>query len=134
MRTFLETLALTGVVLALISCSGERGPRGFSGADGAPGIDGTDGRDGIDGRDGVDGKDAVLEVIDPCGDNPGKFDEHLFLLATPDGECIAAYFRMSRYEFLTCIPPGNYVTTDQQRCRFQVTEDGDVVWEEREDD
>lgn len=80
---------------------------------------------GRDGKDGVDGKDAVIEVIDPCGDDPNNEDEVILRLSSGD---LLAYFKDGgNKEFLAILEPGDYVTTDKQQCRFRVTEDLQVV-------
>lgn len=108
--------------------SGEQGPQGEAGPQGEiglPGRDGEDGLDGQDGVDGVDGQDAVLETIDPCGDDPGYYDEVMFRL--PDGGLVAYMQDHIGGEYLTIVPPGRYMTTDHQQCQFTVTEDLQVV-------
>lgn len=49
------------LALALVACTGERGPAGVDGVDGMDGVDGVDGmpgRDGDEGDDGADGDDG----------------------------------------------------------------------------
>jgi hypothetical protein len=82
--------------------------------------------DGEDGEDGIDGANAVLEIIDPCGNNEGHFDEVILRLSTGD---LLAYFESGSKRFLSIIDPGNYRTTDAQRCYFTVTEDLEVIWD-----
>ena len=60
---------------------------------------------------------AIKEIIDPCGDKVGKFDEILLVLNS--GE-IVAYFEQGGKRFLTVLSDGNYRTTDAQRCNFSV--------------
>jgi len=88
---------------------------------GQHGNNGQDGRDGLDGRDGID---AIVEFIDPCGDNPGHFDEVVLKLST--GELLA-YFESGSHRFLSLIRNGNYRTTDVQNCAFSVN-NGVVTW------
>lgn len=127
----------------------------MSGCSGKDGRDGVDGKDGsscsveqvsngaiitcqdnttaliLNGEKGEDGLNApptaftVVELIDPCGDNPDHFDEVLFRLA--NGQLIA-HFSQNSLQFLTVIGPGNYRTTDAQSCHFTVTSDLSVVW------
>jgi len=59
----------------------------------------------------------VTEIIDPCGDGPG-FDEIILKLA--NGQLLA-HFSSGGLQFLSLIPDGNYVTTDQQACQFSVS-------------
>ena len=74
------------------------------------------------------GEQTDLEIIDPCGDDPNHFDEVLIKV----GNQIFAFFRDSNdtYEFITIVPPGYYVTTDQQACYFTITENLEVIWDE----
>ena len=65
-----------------------------------------------------------MEFIDPCGDNPGQFDEILLLMSS--GE-IVAFFEQGARRYLSVITPGSYRTTDAQNCRFDVLTDGSVV-------
>jgi len=74
----------------------------------------------------TDGQNAILEIIDPCGDNPGQFDEVLFRLSS--GE-VVAYFEQGSKRFLTVLNPGNYRTTDTQNCNFTITEDMQVEYD-----
>lgn len=60
---------------------------------------------------------AIKELIDPCGDKPGHFDEILIVLNS--GELIA-YFEQGNKRFLTVLSDGNYQTTDAQKCNFSV--------------
>lgn len=82
-----------------------------------------------DGLAGQDGTDGIVELIDPCGDNPNQFDE--VLLRTTSGQ-ILTYFESGNRRFLAVLVPGNYVTTDSQACHFSVTEDSEgnlnVTW------
>lgn len=59
----------------------------------------------------------VQEIVDPCGDGPG-FDEVILRLA--NGQLLA-HFSSGGLQFLSLIPDGNYVTTDQQACQFTVS-------------
>lgn len=65
----------------------------------------------------------IVELIDPCGDGPG-FDE--ILLKLGDGTYIA-YFQSGNKRHLAVLSPGNYRTTDQQRCNFTITSNGDIL-------
>lgn len=64
---------------------------------------------------------GITEIIDPCGDHPNKVDEILFRLWT--GE-IAAWYKDTGFVILE---PGDYVTTDKQKCYFTITVDGEVI-------
>lgn len=68
-------------------------------------------------------QDSVVEFIDPCGDGPG-FDE--VLLKTSSGKLIA-YFENGGDRFLTILSPGNFRTTDSQKCNFTVNSSGEVI-------
>jgi len=59
----------------------------------------------------------IMEVIDPCGDDPLEMDEILFKLS--NGQIIS-YWELNGIRHLTDLPDGFYTTTDQQRCSFQV--------------
>lgn len=119
---------------------GSNGPQGETGPAGSTGPAGEDGSDCTvtavvggqmisctDGTFGVvlDGTDApptpytVTEMIDPCGDQTA-FDEILMRLANDQ---LVAHFSSGSLEFLTTLPPGNYVTTDGTHCYFTVNGD-----------
>lgn len=107
------------------SCSVARAENGAIISCGTETVVVYDGIDGQDGENGIDGNDAVVEIIDPCGDNPGKFDE--VLLRLPSGELLA-YFEDGDKRFLSLIGAGNYRTTDKQACNFSVDSDLNVSW------
>lgn len=71
----------------------------------------------------LQGYENIVEFIDPCGDGSG-FDE--VLLRTSSGQLVA-YFQQGGNRFLTLLEPGNYRTTDNQRCNFTITSDFEVV-------
>lgn len=60
---------------------------------------------------------TVSSIYDPCGDKEGSFDEMLLIMS--DGS-ILAYFEDGGKRFLSKLPDGNYRTTDEQACNFQV--------------
>lgn len=64
-----------------------------------------------------------VEYIELCG-NADRFGEILVRLS--DGTLVAIYAEKNK-ERLAIIKPGRYITTDGYDCRFEVTEDGDVV-------
>ena len=68
---------------------------------------------------------TVVEIIDPCGDFPGRLDEVILKLS--DGSLIAYFEYDNNKKFLTVLGPDNYVTTDHQRCSFSVTAEGEVL-------
>lgn len=88
----------------------------------------TCGTDSVVILNGADGKDAELpdksisDLIDPCGDNPGEFDEVILKMA--DGTHVV-YFQDGNKRFLTVLGPGNYQTTDKQKCNFSIDTNGD---------
>jgi hypothetical protein len=63
----------------------------------------------------------IVEVIDPCGDHVGNFDE--VILRTSDNNFIA-YFEHGSKRFLSILPNGNYQTTDNQACNFSIVNAG----------
>lgn len=105
--------------------NGQDGVDGAPGATGPTGSSGQDGHDGLPGLDGRNGVDAITEIIDPCGNNPGQFDEILLRLGT--GELLA-YFESGNNRFLSLISPGHYSTTDSSHCSFTVHSNGSVTW------
>lgn len=90
--------------------------------DGKDGVNGNAGEDGIDGKDG---KDSVTKIIDPCGPYENGYDE--ILICFNDGR-ILAYFEDKTYRHLSLITEGSYITTDEQKCRFDVIKDGNIVY------
>jgi len=65
----------------------------------------------------------ITSIIDPCGDSPG-FDE--VLIKTDKGNLIG-YFQQGSKRFLVDLTPGNYRTTDAQKCNFTVNEDRTIT-------
>jgi len=66
----------------------------------------------------LDTDTRIVEMIDPCGDNPGRFDE--ILLVTAGGDIIAYFRENGSRQYLTALSDGNYQTTDRQRCNFSI--------------
>lgn len=117
------TQAIGGV---LISCTdgtsavlldGPTGPRGDTGEKG------DSGSNGVDGLNAPPTPYTVTEMIDPCGDQTA-YDEILMRLANDQ---LVAHFSSGSLEFLTVIPPGNYVTTDGTHCHFTVDIDMQIT-------
>lgn len=84
------------------------------------------GTPGAQGAAGQNGADAVAAIIDPCGDDPGIYDEVILKLA--NGTLLAsmsdkANGENTRFVVLT---PGSYRTTDGSNCNFTVTASGTV--------
>jgi hypothetical protein len=138
-RIYLFYILLIIILQYIIGCSGtEAGTNGTNGSscsveaasngalilctDGTNvlitnGTNGQDGMDGLPGLDGRNGTDSIAELIDPCGDNPGQFDEIILKLST--GELLV-YFESGSNRFLSLIDNGSYHTTDSQHCAFSV--------------
>lgn len=66
----------------------------------------------------------IIDLYDPCGDDPGEIDE--VLLQASDGRW-AAYFQQGSRRMIAVLPPGSYQTTDNQKCRFEITNSGSIV-------
>ncbi len=106
-----------------------RGRQGAPGQSivGPQGPQGEKGDQGETGPQGVPGEAAVLEVIDPCGDAPGLYDEVILRLA--NGQLLSSFSdnasgKNTRFSILTA---GTYKTTDGSNCIFTVTAEGDVL-------
>lgn len=89
---------------------------------------GANGLQGEQGEQGIPGLDAVAEILDPCGDAPGIYDEVILRLST--GQLLASFSDNAsglntRFSLLT---PGTYVTTDGSACNFKVHPDMSVTW------
>lgn len=68
--------------------------------------------------------ESIVELLDPCGDMPGQFDE--VLLRTSSGKVIA-YFETGSKRFLSVLTPNqSYSTTDVQGCAFSVNSNGEL--------
>jgi hypothetical protein len=70
----------------------------------------------------LQGYSSIVEYIDPCGDGSG-FDE--VILKTSDGSLLA-YFEQGSKRHLSLIPDGQYRTTDNQQCYFDVV-NGEII-------
>jgi chromosome segregation ATPase len=66
----------------------------------------------------LESDESISELIDPCGDNVGEFDEVIF--KTQQGKYLS-YFEDGGRRFLAELPDGNYRTTDRQQCRFTIS-------------
>jgi hypothetical protein len=76
----------------------------------------------------LQGYSHVTQIIDPCGDAPGKVDEVLLRLST--GETLVSFSDNSsglntRFSVLS---PGTYGTTDGTGCVFVLHGSGAVTW------
>lgn len=65
---------------------------------------------------------TVDHVVDPCGPQV-TYDEVLLVMSNSQ---VLAHFSNGSNQFLTLIPPGNYVTTDGSNCYFTVEADNTV--------
>lgn len=113
---------------ALITCTdgtiaaiynGAVGAQGSQGSQGETGSQGSVGTTGAQGSSAPAGAFQIVEVIDPCGTQPG-FNE--VLLKTADGKIIAHYADGAK-QFLSILTPNNYRTTDFTPCYFTVNPD-----------
>lgn len=75
----------------------------------------------------LSGYTHIDEIIDPCGDTVGKYDEVLLRLS--DGSIIASFSDSASGQNtrFALIPNGSYQTTDGTSCRFSVS-NGVVSW------
>lgn len=120
---------------------GQEGPQGPQGSPGTPGSSCTSERvsngglitctDGtsvliLDGEAGEDGEDApptaytVVEIVDPCGDAPGIYDEVFMRLQ--NGLLIASFSDNAngKNTRFAVIGQGSYITTDGSMCYFSI--------------
>jgi len=67
---------------------------------------------------------AVNEVINPCGDQVGQYDEVILKLSSGQ---VVAFFEQGDKRFLSILDNGTYMTTDVQACRFSIT-DGEISY------
>jgi hypothetical protein len=66
----------------------------------------------------------IVEIVDPCGDTPSKYDEVLF--KTSAGQYVGSFSDNAAglNTRFSVLPIGSYVTTDGTNCHFQVTAGG----------
>lgn len=115
----LLALIFTIFLIFLTACGedGARGPAGVPGADGRNGTNGEQGPTGPQGGVGSSGADAILEVINPCGDDPAH-DEVILRLS---GGRLLAHYSSGGKQFLTLLQANTtYSTTDGHACTFTV--------------
>jgi hypothetical protein len=67
---------------------------------------------------------TVTEVINPCGDQVGQYDEVLIKLSSGQ---VVAFFEHGDKRFLSILDNGTYRTTDQQGCLFNIN-DGQISY------
>jgi hypothetical protein len=69
----------------------------------------------------------IVQIVDPCGDTPNKYDEVLF--KTSAGQYVGSFSDNAAglNTRFSVLPIGSYVTTDGTGCHFQVTTGG-IVW------
>jgi len=66
-----------------------------------------------------------MDIIDPCPSKEAQFEEVLVCL--DDSTLLALYYDHGKKQsFFAAIPPGNYVTTDSRKCKFEVLEGCEV--------
>lgn len=125
-----------GRVVILQGPKGEQGEKGDKGDPGEQGPQGVSGPAGADGLPGIPGQTIIVqapnpydvtEIVDPCGDSAGIYDEVFLRLS--NGLLIASFSDNSngtntRFALLT---PGSYVTTDGSHCYFTVTNQGSLA-------
>lgn len=75
----------------------------------------------------IEGRGHVLELVDPCGDTPGKYDE--LLIRFSDNTLVSSFSDAASglNTRLAAIPPGSYLTTDGTSCSFVVGTNGSVT-------
>lgn len=105
---------------------------GYQSATVCNGTDGINGQNGQDGTNGTNGINApvefsVIQMIDPCGDYNGIYDEVLLKLGS--GKILASFSdnangQNTRFSVLS---PGSYQTTDGSMCKFTVDNDNNVI-------
>lgn len=72
----------------------------------------------------LESQESIVELLDPCGDMPGQFDE--VLLRTSSGK-VVAYFEQGSKRFLSVLTPNQgYSTTDVQACSFSINAQGQL--------
>lgn len=108
---------------AKAAAAGAQGPKGDPGPAGQPGQPGPAGNKGDTGSNGKDaevGPWQIVDVIDPCGDDPGHADE--VLIKFMNGKFLAYFKESGDKEFLSLLGCGaSYHTTDHQNCSFKIT-------------
>jgi len=117
----MNKIALFLLTVSLIGCGRRQGPPGQNGLDGAAGKDGVS----------PSIEYSIVDVVDPCGDAPGKYDELLLVLG--NGTLVASFSDSSSglNTRLVEIPDGTYNTTDNTGCTFTVSTAGStrhVTW------
>lgn len=92
---------------------------------GAPGANGAAGQDG---QDAAPSAYSIVEVIDPCGNAAGVYDEVILKMA--NGTLIASFSENNngKNTRLSVLPQGNYQTTDGTSCNFSVSNTNNVTW------
>lgn len=75
----------------------------------------------------VEGPFSNVEVMDPCGDTPGKVDEVLLRLS--DGTVLVSFSdnAAGNNTRFALIAPGTYSTTDGTGCTFTLGSDGRLL-------
>lgn len=83
---------------------------------------------GAPGATGPSGATAVTEIIDPCGDAAGIYDEVILRLSS--GQLLASVSdnTSGKNTRFSIIPAGSYTTTDGSHCNFTVNSNLSVTW------
>lgn len=69
---------------------------------------------------------AFTHAINPCGDNPSLIDE--VIISDGQGNIFGSFSdnASGHNTRFALIPPGNYITTDGDLCRFTINADGSI--------
>lgn len=112
---------------ATVICDGLNGKDGLIGEAGPQGIEGDKGDTGATGATAPTNPYDVVQIIDPCGDAPGIYDE--VFLKMQNGILIASFSDNANGNNtrLSLLVNGSYVTTDGSNCHVTVS-NGSVTW------
>lgn len=86
------------------------------------------GEPGPQGEPGPVSPYQLSEIIDPCGDAAGIYDEVILKMAS--GRLLASFSDNANGNNtrLSELVPGSYITTDGSNCYFTVASNGSVSW------
>lgn len=86
------------------------------------------GSPGAQGEQGPSSPYSIAEIIDPCGNASGIYDE--VILKLQNGKILASFSDNAngKNTRLSEITQGNYMTTDGSNCHFSVDSLGNVSW------
>ena len=65
-----------------------------------------------------DGDNPAIEAIDPCGNDEDI--EHEEIIIRFSNNLLVSHFKDGKKTFMTKLEPGKYVTSDKQRCAFEI--------------